>query len=559
MDKTKVLNLKQLIKSSRLSLSNIAPDLLVICVCLVSLVFSIIESRVNIDAHHWGFMYANATQLNQGLIPFKDIFIQYGFLTTWIQAFAMHFLGDTVVAVGIITGVFYSINIYLSYCLWQKVLNRWLSAVSALLMFLVHGYIIYPWSNYISYTFLLLALLLIVNSQERKSYYILSGVFFALNVLARQTSLVPTLIPIELYFVYSYLISKNEHQLSKKKLINIAIFNLSIATIFIVFYLYLVRVAALKDWYLQSVTILDFYEELLGNRFQLLKSLVKNLIRGLLGVTNFYETRFKYPRLMIYSFMFLNCIIICARLASKIFRIKPPKNTNISQSLFLLSSISLVGYLQSVHIYEIFRLQSASSLGIGLTIFSLDRVLKIFGKWKNLFLVVPIVFLTILLCKDVIFVQNASVYFPWDQKQLISGELREPQKLRFLQGKLYDFDTITYYETLKDEIEKYSDQLDYLVNYTPNSYVLFLSDKFRNIQKSPFYNARLSSLIFSEEENKISELFEQKKAILVTSYPERVPINYCYVHSLVKPIPYISLPLYVTIPKNIAKDCKSIP
>ena len=103
MDKTKILNLKQFIKSSSLSLSNIAPNLFVICVCLVSLVFSVIESRVNTDALHWGLMYANATQLKQGLIPFKDIFIQYGFLTTWIQAFAMHFLGDTVVAVGIIT------------------------------------------------------------------------------------------------------------------------------------------------------------------------------------------------------------------------------------------------------------------------------------------------------------------------------------------------------------------------------------------------------------------------------------------------------------------------
>ena len=497
-------------------------------------------------------MYANATQLKQGLIPFKDIFIQYGFVTTWIQAFAMHFLGDTVVAVGIITGVFYSINIYLSYCLWQKVLNRWLSAVSALLMFLVHGYIIYPWSNYISYTFLLLALLLIVNSQERKSNYILSGVFFALNVLARQTSLVPTLIPIELYFVYSYLISKNEHQLSKKKLVNIAIFNLSIATIFIVFYLYLVRVDALKDWYLQSVTILNFYEEMFGNRFQLLKRLVGSLIQGLLGVTNF----FKDPRLTIYSLIFLNCII-CIKLALKSFRIKSSKNINISQTLFLFSSISLFGYL--AHIYEIFRLQSASSLGIGLAIFSLDRVLKIFGKWRKLFLGVLTVFLIILLGKDVIAIRNASLYSTWNQKQLISGELREPQKIRFLQGKLYDFDTIIYYETLKDEIEKYSDQLDYLVNYTPNSYILFLSDKFRNIQKSPFYNAKLSSLIFSEEENTISELFGQEKAILIVTYPEKIPTNYCSIHSRVMTIPFFSVPLYVAIPKSIAKDCKSIP
>lgn len=552
MDKTKILNLKQFIKSSSLSLSNIAPNLFVICVCLVSLVFSVIESRVNTDAHHWGLMYANATQLKQGLIPFKDIFIQYGFLTTWIQAFAMHFLGDTVVAVGIITGIFYSINIYLSYCLWQKVLNRWLSALSALLMFLVHGYIIYPWSNYISYTFLLLALFLIVNSQERKSNYILSGIFFALSVLARQTSLVATLIPIELYFIYSYLISENQYQLRKKKLVNISIFNLSVAAIFIAFYLYLIRVDALKDWYLQSVTILNFYGERFGNTFHLLKRLIESIIKGLLEVQS--------ARLMIYSLIFLNCIVLCIKLVLNNFRIKKPKNTKpISQNLFLFSFISLLGYLQSIHIYEIFRLQSASSLGIGLTVFSLDRITNIFGKWKKLFSVILIMFLIILLRKDVVFTGNPSVYFPWNQNQLISGELQEPQKFRFLQGKLYDFNTITYYENLKNEIERYGDQLDYLVNYTPNSYILFLSDKFYNTQKSPFYDQKLSSLIFSEEESKISELFRQEKTILISSDPQKIPTNYCSTHSDLMNIPFFRIPLYVAVPKAIAKDCKNIP
>jgi hypothetical protein len=415
-------------------------------------------------------------------------------------------------------------------------------------MFLVHGYIIYPWSNYISYTFLLLALFFIVNSQERKSNYILAGVFFALNVLARQTSLVPTLIPIELYFVYSYFISENQYQLRKKKLVNISIFNLSAATIFMVFYLYLIRVDALEDWYLQSVTILSFY---FGDRFQLLIRFIKRLIMGLSDLNS--------PRLMIYSLIFLNCIILCIRLTLKDFRfrLKNPKSTNISQDLFLLSSISLLGYLQSLHIYEVFRLQSASSLGIGLAIFSLVGIRKILGKWRKLFLGVFTVFLVILLGKDVILAQTASVYSPWNQKQLISGELREPQNIRFLQGKLYDFNTITYYENLKSEIEKYSDQLDYLVNYTLDSYVLFLSDKFRTIQKSPFYSEKLSSLIFSDEENKISELFRQEKTILISVYPQKIPTNYCSIHSSIHSS-VMTIPLYVAIPKAIAKDCKSI-
>jgi 4-amino-4-deoxy-L-arabinose transferase-like glycosyltransferase len=92
-------------------------------------------------------MYANAADLNRGLIPYKEIFIQYGFLTTFIQSLSLNIFGNTVVSVGIITGIFYAANIYLSYCLWRKILNRWSSALSSVVMFLVHGYVIYPWAN----------------------------------------------------------------------------------------------------------------------------------------------------------------------------------------------------------------------------------------------------------------------------------------------------------------------------------------------------------------------------------------------------------------------------
>ena len=101
--------------------------------------------------------------------------------------------------------------------------------------------------------------------------------------------------------------------------------------------------------------------------------------------------------------------------------------------------------------------------------------------------------------------------------------------------------------------------LDYLVNYTPNSYILFLSDKFYNTQKSPFYDQKLSSLIFSEEESKISELFRQEKTILISSDPQKIPTNYCSTHSDLMNIPFIRIPLYVAVPKAIAKDCKNIP
>src|SRR5512147_965084 len=92
-------------------LPKILPDILVVLCCVISIGLSIIESRLNTDAHHWGLMYVNAADLNQGLIPYREIFIQYGFLTTLIQSWSLNIFGNSVVSVGIITGIFYAINI----------------------------------------------------------------------------------------------------------------------------------------------------------------------------------------------------------------------------------------------------------------------------------------------------------------------------------------------------------------------------------------------------------------------------------------------------------------
>ncbi|MFM6080607.1 MAG: glycosyltransferase family 39 protein, partial [Dolichospermum sp.] len=237
-------------------LTTILPDVLVIICCIISIGLSIIESTLNTDAHHWGLMYANAADLNRGLIPYKEIFIQYGFLTTFIQSLSLNIFGNTVVSVGIITGIFYAANIYLSYCLWRKILNRWSSALSSVVMFLVHGYIIYPWSNYFSYTFLLISLLFLTASPQRRNRYLLSGFFLALSFLARQTFFI--LAPIYLYFLLIYISSEQD----KRKILlkNIAMFHVGILSVIGAFLLYVIIESAFADWINQSFVIGKFYK-----------------------------------------------------------------------------------------------------------------------------------------------------------------------------------------------------------------------------------------------------------------------------------------------------------
>jgi hypothetical protein len=532
-------------------LTTILPDVLVIICCIISIGLSIIESRLNTDAHHWGLMYANAADLNRGLIPYKEIFIQYGFLTTFIQSLSLNIFGNTVVSVGIITGTFYAANIYLSYCLWRKILNRWSSALSSVVMFLVHGYIIYPWANYFSYTFLLISLLFLTASPQRRNRYLLSGFFLALSFLARQSLFI--IAPIYLYFLLIYISSEQDKQ--KVHLRNIVMFHVGMLGVIGAFLLYVIRESAFADWIKQSFVIGKFYRD-----FGLLAP--RNIFNFLKVIIFPFDGD---GRLLLYSLVFFNALIIFiiflrTSLLRKIkgLREQVQEGNNL---LFLFSSVILFGYLHALHFYNLFRLQSSSSLGFGLLIFSLCKLSNRFEKWERLVLSVPFICLFIYLIPTSVFHENSSVYFPWNRHLphlLVSHQLKQPENIEMLQNKLYDEKTRIYYQTLAKTISSYDCKLDYLVNFTMNSYVPLLSKSFKRVQRSPFYNESMSKIIFQDEQEKITHLFIQKKALLIAANIKQIPENYQVILEVEKPeIPFIQDKItYIAVPKVISSSCQ---
>ncbi|MDM3844650.1 MAG: glycosyltransferase family 39 protein [Aphanizomenon gracile PMC638.10] len=519
-------------------LTTILPDILVIICCITSIGFSIIESRLNTDAHHWGLMYANAADLNRGLIPYKEIFIQYGFLTTFIQSLSLNIFGNTVVSVGIITGTFYAANIYLSYCLWRKILNRWSSALSSVVMFLVHGYIVYPWSNYFSYTFLLISLLFLTASPQRRNRYLLSGFFLALSFLARQSLFI--IAPIYLYFLLIYISSEQDKR--KVHLRNIVMFHVGMLGVIGAFLLYVIRESAFGDWINQSFVIGKFYRGFLHPRNILIT--LKKIIFPFYGV-----------KLLFYSLIFYNTAVIFIRISllkkNKGLQEQVQERNNL---LFLFSSVILFGYLQAIHIYHVFRLQNSSSLGFGLLIFSLCKLSNRFEKWGRLVLSVPFICLFFYL---ILFHSTSSVYYPWN-RHLVSHQLKQPENIEMLQNKLYDEKTRIYYQTLAKTMSSYDCKLDYLVNFTMNSYIPLLSKSFKRVQRSPFYNEQMSNIIFQDEQEKIPYLFIQEKALLIAAEIKQIPENYQVILEVEKPeIPWIEDKItYIAVPKVISSSCQ---
>jgi len=475
------------------------PDILVVAVCIVSFIFSVIESKLNTDAHHWGLMYANAIDLVRGSIPFKEIFIQYGILTTIIQGFSLVIFGNKAISIGIITGLFYSCSLYISYLLWQKIIGKNLASFSTILMFLLHGYIIYPY----------FLLELVKSSKEERKTFI-------------------------------------------KKIV---VFNLGVIAIFAIFFVYLYDTSSLQDWYLQSFTLLNLYKDAFGG--------VKKLILRFLQAV-FISPIIQFDiRTIIYLLNFCNSIFWIQAILAKVFR-KNLLVTDREKVIFLLASISLFGYAQALHIYEVFRLQNSSSIGLGLLTLSGFEITSKLLKWQRYMILGIICAMIVYLSGTVAGVKSSSVYYNWP-KDLLSGRLQQPENIDIFQGKLFNTRVKSYYESLVKEIDSYQSSVPYIVNLTRDSYILYLSNNFEKVQSAPFYDRVLNDIILPDEQQKIDNLIAREDAIYIAHLRKiedfrSIPSNYCIVYQAQKPreVGFMPKDIFLVVPRKIAKECLTI-
>lgn len=509
------------------------PEWVVLACCLLSIGLGFIESRLNTDALHWGLMYGNAADMLEGLAPYRQIFIQYGWLTTKIQSLGLLVFGNTVSSVGITTSLFYAANIYLSYCLWSKILSRSLACASAVLMFLIQGYIIFPWSNYFSYTFFLASLLWITASPSSRKNYFFAGLFAGLSLLARQSPL-PVLAPIYLHGLWM-LINNPEPRSRRTILEDFGLFHVGLFLIWSAFLVHLMQQAAIYDWYQQSFTISKFYKEyfLAKNKDLFPKSnlsialfidLISNIVGRLLRPFNI--------RFTIYSLAFANSLIIWIRTAdARQQAAGEPAGCNKSLDLlFLYASVVLLGSLNSMHIYEIFRLQNASSLGLGLLVYSLNNLAIRFGTLRRPILQVTALATFGALISGVVIIndghpqrtRNGYLYHPWNKQLLFRPRPEKPGFPTILRDKWHDDKSDTFYLSLKETLDRYAGcGLTHLINLTDNGVIPYLTDSLETFQRSPLHYQALQDLIFNDEKKTIAQHIRNGDAVLALAVDPR--------------------------------------
>ena len=67
------------------------------------------------DGHHHGLVFSNALDILNDKKPYKEIFIQYGLITTFLHSLVIKIFGYKIIYINIFTSLIYSLSIILFY------------------------------------------------------------------------------------------------------------------------------------------------------------------------------------------------------------------------------------------------------------------------------------------------------------------------------------------------------------------------------------------------------------------------------------------------------------
>ena len=491
-------------------------DILVFLIGCLSFVFSWIESSVNLDSHHWGFMYAQALDIKRGLVPHKDALIAYGYLTTWIQGISLSLFGERLISIGIMTSIFYSLSLFLSYRIFLKFLPKYISFFSVCTIFLLHGYIIYPWANYFSYTFELLSLLLFFGETISIKNIFSSGFFLGLSFLCRYSSIPAILPPFCMLLFFNPLLQKEPgEQMFNKTPFFIGGF----LTPVILFFLLLIYEGGLSDFFIQNKAIATSF-----GRISSVSTLIFFPIKLVLLRTIIHDGRAPEFRSFLLTINFFFSLLTLLYFYNASFRKKLSTRENIVLSSCL---VTLFGYLNSVHIYDMFRLVNGSSLGIGIAAYVLMETFRMpipsDEPWKKRYvktLILMSVFFTyIILVCTLLFKEISSAVVPWSLDILTVKEVKTAE-ISMFQGKILSKTYSDFYRDVYRVISKFGPYY-YIINYTIDPIVAVINDLPR-VQFSSFYLPSLAKA-YPKESERIQQIINSRKAIILSTKDLQIP------------------------------------
>lgn len=308
------------------------------------------------DPHHWGLMLSNAKDMCSLRVPYKDIFIQYGILTTVIHGLAFCGLGRSLVSIVAITALAYTVGLALIYRLGLVLTGEALVALYGLVVcVLIHPVIELPWSNYIAFPFLVFGLIQVIRSPQRLVSLFAGGVFFGLAILSRE-GLAPALLVLTGLITVFDLIRPTRPRWSH--VLGGAVLFSGLLLPIGIFFIYLARHGLLGYWYGLSVTLPGIYATEVFPHMSgigLVLPLARSILKGVLTLD---------PRRSLFF------VSIVANGVALVLFLVGAKPDYIKRGIAIVAAASLLLLSAALHLPDLFRLATGSAIGV-VTLFAL--------------------------------------------------------------------------------------------------------------------------------------------------------------------------------------------
>lgn len=448
-------------------LKNPWPAIFCLIIFSLSIAGSIWQGQYIIDHVHWGLMLGNAKDFVAGMVPYKDIYILYGFLTTLLHSLAYVLLGENLQSLIIFTSVAYAIGLLFIYFISNHILNsRGLSLCVLTSCFLFHPITIYPWSNYLAFPFLLSGLLLSIQSKSTARLFF-SGALFGLAVLAREG-----LAPAVIAYIFANAIVDGLNSIKTRRQIiwHICSTLLGLLLPIFSFLLYLKIIDAISFWHdlswqLPKIYAREFFPHMTG--FKLIDPLFNQIFKGF--------ARLDVRWILVGLIIMANVAVILIGLLNKKYRIQ--NHTNIQLAIFSLLLLS-----SSLHLPEVFRIATGSIVGL-INVYALLRSLRI---QKIGFLLIASLLLIDIAPADSGESFNTTNYFVPSKD--ILDQAKPVSSPSYFKNQKWDADAQFYYQSISKDLAHIAAKCDIQFHYntTYDTFLQILSP-FKKSQLAPFY------------------------------------------------------------------------
>ena len=442
--------------------SNYSKDIFFLTISLTLLLVSFYNSINTLtyifDGGHHGSILLNALDIINNKIPYKEIFLQYGFLNAFINSFFLNLLDHDILAIYISTSLFYFVSILLIGFISREFSNYYALIFSIIICIFNHPIPEYPWPNYSAFFFMTLSIYFFDIENVKKLF--LSGFFIALSCLARENFY---------YFILpTFLFTNILLFLSTKNKFKIYFFVTGFFLPILTFFIYLSLNDIFLNWLdFQRIPFvyLDSYEVSIF-------SLIKNFILFFLT-----EVPFNLGTTPQYFVILIILIFNIYVLLEELF-FKQKKNIKI----IYISSLCISSIIVSINL-ELFRLYTSILIGLPTIFYRLNLFRTTDSRFIFLFIILFVSFFSFFYYPkgNVKFFKNINY-----KKSITYSEIK------YFKNQKWENDKWNFVKNIKlidnEIVEKC--KIKYVLNLTPNAFILPLSQLDR-IQISPVFNEHL--------------------------------------------------------------------